>query len=190
MDEHSDDHRERDYTPRALIPSRYAETLPEDVVTRRKEMILQYLAEGWSARHACEMAGCTPPTLRNYRQADPGYDEQVAEAIEMGTDALEDTALKRARFGVDKPVFYQGEVVGSVREYSDTLLIFLLKGRRPEKYTERMRTTLEVGDANATFTFDTGNAAPERIVEARNRDAEDIEISASVPEGPVEFQRP
>jgi hypothetical protein len=34
-------------------------------------------------------------------------------------------------------VFYQGEKVGTVQKYSDTLLIFLMKGVRPEKYRER-----------------------------------------------------
>lgn len=133
------------------------------------------------------MCGCTPPTIRNYREADEKFDELVAEAIEMGTDALEDTALKRARFGVDKPVFYQGEVVGSIREYSDTLLIFLLKARRPEKFTERQRQIHENPDGSAIFTFDTGNSAPERIVEARSREAETIEAT---PVEPSDFKLP
>jgi len=30
-----------------------------------------------------------------------------------------------------KPVYYQGEQCGEVREYSDTLLIFILKARDP-----------------------------------------------------------
>ena len=34
-------------------------------------------------------------------------------------------------------MFWQGQVVGAVRKYSDTLLIFLLKSRRPEIYRER-----------------------------------------------------
>jgi hypothetical protein len=34
-----------------------------------------------------------------------------------------------------------------VREYSDTLLIFLLKGRRPAKYRERYDVVVEAGDS-------------------------------------------
>jgi hypothetical protein len=33
-----------------------------------------------------------------------------------------------------------------VREYSDTLLIFLLKGLRPAKYRERYDVAVEAGD--------------------------------------------
>jgi hypothetical protein len=35
-------------------------------------------------------------------------------------------------------VFYQGIQTATVRKYSDTLLIFLLKGRKPERYRERV----------------------------------------------------
>ena len=55
----------------------------------------------------------------------------------MGTDALEDEALRRAFHGSERPVFQGKELVGYVRDYSDTLLIFMLKARRPEKYRER-----------------------------------------------------
>ena len=45
--------------------------------------------------------------------------------------------MRRASEGTLKPVFYQGKMCGEIREYSDTLLIFLLKARRPETYRER-----------------------------------------------------
>jgi hypothetical protein len=35
-------------------------------------------------------------------------------------------------------VFYQGQMCATVRKYSDTLLIFLLKGRKPERYREQV----------------------------------------------------
>ena len=38
-----------------------------------------------------------------------------------------------------KAVYHMGEVVGTEREYSDTLLIFLLKGAMPEKYHENVK---------------------------------------------------
>jgi len=58
------------------------------------------------------------------------------EAIEVATDLLEGEARRRAIAGVEEPVYYRGEVVGAVRKYSDTLLIFLLKAHRPEKFRE------------------------------------------------------
>ena len=52
-------------------------------------------------------------------------------------DRLENAARKRAEFGVERPVFQHGAEVGTVTDYSDNLLMFLLKGRRPEVFKER-----------------------------------------------------
>lgn len=58
-------------------------------------------------------------------------------ALEVATDALEAEARRRAIQGVSEPVgWYQGKPGGKVRRYSDTLLIFLLKAHRPEKFRE------------------------------------------------------
>ncbi len=65
------------------------------------------------------------------------YADAFDEAKEEAVDVLEMEARRRAVEGIDRPVFYQGKKVGSVRSYSDTLLIFLLKGAMPEKYRER-----------------------------------------------------
>ena len=52
-------------------------------------------------------------------------------------------------FGVEQPVFYKGEVCGLVRKYSDVLLIFLLKGLRPEVYRKNRHIT---GDMKVNVT--------------------------------------
>ena len=54
----------------------------------------------------------------------------------MACDALEAEAICRARDGIDKSVYYQVVQVDTIKEYSDTLLIFLLKGTMPEKCRE------------------------------------------------------
>jgi hypothetical protein len=59
--------------------------------------------------------------------------------MQLGTAALENEAVRRAYHGVEKPVFYKGEVCGYTQDYSDTLLIFLLKARKPEVYREGSR---------------------------------------------------
>jgi hypothetical protein len=41
--------------------------------------------------------------------------------------------------GVEEPIVYQGEITNTVRRYSDTLLIFLLKARRPEKFRDNVK---------------------------------------------------
>jgi len=69
---------------------------------------------------------------------DESYVSAFDDAHEQACDSLEQEARRRAAEGVEEPVFYQGKEVGTVRRYSDTLLIFLLKGAMPEKYKDRV----------------------------------------------------
>lgn len=69
----------------------------------------------------------------------PEFAKAWDEAKILGLDKLEDELLRRAHDGVEKPVFYKGrKLKHTIREYSDTLGIFLLKGGKPEKYRERV----------------------------------------------------
>lgn len=65
---------------------------------------------------------------------DRRYAEAFAEAADEAADRLETEARRRAVAGVAEPVYYKGERVGSIQQYSDTLLIVLLRAARPEKY--------------------------------------------------------
>ena len=77
-------------------------------------------------------------TLYLWRRTHKEFAEAMADSMEEGADLLEDECLRRARDGVDVPRFHQGKICGHVRRYSDALLIFLLKARRPEKYRDRI----------------------------------------------------
>jgi hypothetical protein len=67
-------------------------------------------------------------------------------AQDQAAQTLEDEAVRRAYEGVERPVTVAGKRE-LVREYSDTLLIFLLKGLRPAKYRERYDVAVEAGDS-------------------------------------------
>ena len=87
---------------------------------------------------AAEKAGLSD-RKQHYRwlKSDPRYAAEFAEAEAEAIDALELEARRCAQIGWDEPVYQGGKQVGSIRKYSDTLLIFLLKGARPERYRER-----------------------------------------------------
>ena len=74
------------------------------------------------------------------READGEFAEAWSRAVESGTQVLEDEARRRALDGWDDPVFQQGQLVGHVRRYSDRLLEFLLRGRRPAVYRDSAST--------------------------------------------------
>lgn len=75
---------------------------------------------------------------------DPEYAAAFAEAEEAAIDAMEAEARRRAVEGVTKPVYQGKEHVGDITEYSDQLLIVLLKAARPEKYRERVDVAVDV----------------------------------------------
>jgi hypothetical protein len=100
-------------------------------------LVLATLAAGATIEGACKVAGVSRRSAQRKRQTDPDFAEAWEEAMEAGTDALEDEAVRRAKDGYIKPVFHQGVKVGEVREYSDVLLMFMLKARRPEKFRDR-----------------------------------------------------
>lgn len=70
---------------------------------------------------------------------DQEFRARLQDALEDSTQLLEREAIRRAADGWDEPVFRNGEEVGVVRRYDSTMLIFLLKARRPDVYRERQQ---------------------------------------------------
>ncbi len=108
---------------------------------KKKARFLACLAAGWTVTKACEYAPISTHTVRQHRKKDPEFDKLVQDAIEAGTDLIEDEATRRAVDGYDRPIFQGGEEVGVVREYSDSLMAILLKGRRRSKYGDKQEIT-------------------------------------------------
>lgn len=98
-----------------------------------REAFLSNLAELGNVRDACRAAGIGRSTAYEWRQ-DITFAGAWDAALEEAADALEGEARRRAVEGVEEPIYHRGEVVGHVQRYSDTLLIFLLKGLRPERF--------------------------------------------------------
>lgn len=105
----------------------------------RKIAFLAALSATCSVTRACEAVGIARPTAYEWREEDPVFAARWEKAKRIGAEALEDEAMRRAREGYDRPVFHQGVECGTIREYSDTLTIFLLKGAMPEKYKDRQQ---------------------------------------------------
>jgi hypothetical protein len=97
---------------------------------------LAALCQSGNVSHACRMSGIRRRLPYKHRDRFPGFRERWDEAIEVAVDSLEAEARRRAVQGIEKPVYHKGAVVGTIREYSDRLLIFLLKANRPEKFRD------------------------------------------------------
>lgn len=99
---------------------------------------------------ACKRTGLARSTVYRQRQADEEFALAWADIEERTTEAMEAEARRRGMEGYEQPVFHQGEEVGRIRKYSDTLLIFMLKARKPDVYRDinvRHTGKVDVGGA-------------------------------------------
>lgn len=98
---------------------------------RVKALFLEELARTGNVSAAARAADRTRQAFYAHRDVDEAFSEAWEDAIHQATDRLELEARRRAHDGVEEPVFYQGIEVGTVRKYSDTLMIQLLKAHHP-----------------------------------------------------------
>jgi hypothetical protein len=104
-----------------------------------RERFLAEFSRCGVVKHAAAAAGVHRATVYRTIEGDEAFAAAFREAEEEAVDELDLEAFRRGAQGVDEPVFWQGQQVGAVRRYSDQLLIFLLRARKPEKYSERYR---------------------------------------------------
>ncbi len=109
----------------------------KDRLTPKQRAFLAAYSETGNISQAAVMAKVARSRHYCWYEKNENYRKAFDEATEIAADRLEQEAWRRAVEGVSEPVFYQGKKVGTVQKYSNTLLIFLLKGAKPEKYKEK-----------------------------------------------------
>jgi hypothetical protein len=75
---------------------------------------------------------------------DPEYRKSFEEAREEACGLLEDEAVRRAYKGTLRPQAIGGGKVMMVTEFSDQLLMFLLKCRNPKVFGDRREDTVHL----------------------------------------------
>lgn len=88
----------------------------------RREVFLRQLRKGLSVTAAAEASGYDRAGVYKARDRDEAFAKAMDDAIEAGTDRLEDIGYRRAT------------------RSSDRLLTFLLEARRPDKYKKRVQS--------------------------------------------------
>ncbi|NPV90087.1 MAG: terminase [Firmicutes bacterium] len=122
---------------------------------KRREFLSAY-AEYGNVTQAAQKAGIDRASHHKWLREIDGYREAFSEAIEEAADRLEREAWTRAVIGVDRIIYYRGEPCGVVRDYSDTLLMFLLKAARPELYKERAGKEAPGADGRLMILMENG----------------------------------
>lgn len=107
---------------------------------------LDALEETGNVREAADKAGIGRNSVYLWRRDDEGFRKAWDARVASYGDMLEAEAFRRAFHGVDKPVYQQGVMVGTVREYSDGLLARMLVRFKPE-YSDKIQHTGADGGA-------------------------------------------
>jgi hypothetical protein len=94
----------------------------DSIVHPQKRALLHAYSETRRLKLSYEAAGVSRQLHYYWLKTDPAYQAAFADARDQAADVLEDEAVKRA--------------MGTTEGASDTLLIFLLKGAKPDVYKE------------------------------------------------------
>lgn len=129
--------------------------LQQDGLGAAQRRFLLHFANTAHVGKSAKFAGVGPVAVWRWRQNSEVFAKWYAELNSLGVLQLEEEAKRRAFEGILKPVYQKGVRVGTVREFSDTLAMFLLRA-----YDARFRETTNVNV--------TGGLA-DAIAAARNR---------------------
>lgn len=107
-----------------------------------KRTFLATLAETANVAASARVAGIARSTAYTHKLDDPDFASEWDDVFEGAIDEAESELYRRAVHGVERAVYQNGKRVGTIKEYSDTCLIFLLKGRRGEVYGQKSKHEL------------------------------------------------
>jgi hypothetical protein len=98
---------------------------------------LKALARCGTVSHASRIAGVSNRHAHRQREKDPRFAQAWIEAERRFTDRAERELFRRAIDGVEEPIYQGGKLVGTKLVYSDSLLLAVVKARKPDLYRER-----------------------------------------------------
>lgn len=120
----------------------HAPTRESQAVTRevKKALFLQALQQnGGHVALACKTAKTTRPTVGDWRDDDPEFAAMWEAIQDVNVELLETEVDKRALGYTQQTLDGDGNIIRSVSQVSDNLLMFRLKALRPEKYRDGPR---------------------------------------------------
>jgi hypothetical protein len=109
---------------------------------RAKHAFLESYRLWANISYACEQSGVARPNIYYWQEHDEAFAKAFHIAEQAATERLEKEAWRRAVEGspYERTSYWHGEPVGTDRkiEYSDNLLMLLLRARRPDLYREKV----------------------------------------------------
>lgn len=124
--------------------------------TKQRAFLKHYLATGGVISRASKLANIDRRYHYRWLAEDELYKAAFEEAEQEAIEVLECELHRRAVDGIDKPVFYQGKKVDTVKEYSDNLLMFMLKKKNPayrDNFVQNIGIMSGAGKVNVEFNI-------------------------------------
>ena len=117
----------------------------EEREAKKRETFLRALESTGSVFRACQIARLPRATAYRWRDADREFASAWQRSQQLGSDALQDEAIRRAVEGTARKKFYKGQPIIDPEtgeqyveyDYSDALLIRMLEARRPDLFKPR-----------------------------------------------------
>lgn len=123
--------------------------LGERVYTTLTPLVIDLFLEGICRTNnitlVCNEMNISRIVIYAMKSTDPAFRQRLSDAQTIGIDSWEDSAAIRAFSGVERKVFNQGIHIDTVRDYSDSLAIAMLKGAKPERYATRTQNDTVIG---------------------------------------------
>ncbi len=104
----------------------------------RQRAFLRALSETGTVKAASERVMISADAVYKLRKRSPGFARDFERALARSAPMLEQVAWERAVEGWDEPIVVKGEVVGTRRRYSETLLRTLLTTELVTRRAERV----------------------------------------------------
>lgn len=95
---------------------------------------------------ACKTVGKTRNQMLALKAKIPHFAIMWDDVYEAVTDEIESNAIDRAINGVEKGVYYKGDLCGTEVTYPESTAMFLLQGRRADVYKSKTEHTIKNGD--------------------------------------------
>jgi hypothetical protein len=103
-------------------------------IALRKTKFLKLLHQTANVSRSARGAGLSSSTAYLHRNRYPKFRADWKAALTEALDDLENILFDRVRNGVDKLIWFGGELKGTMQVYSDALAMFMLEAKRPEIY--------------------------------------------------------
>ena len=106
-------------------------------VQKKKKILDLVVKNGGNVSAAAAKVGVSAATVHYHQKVDKVFREKLMMAKLEAANQVEESITHRGLEGVDEDIYYQGEVVGSKKVYSDTLLLERARALMPERYGKR-----------------------------------------------------